>query len=103
MSIKGPIYISTFSDIPDRSGLGSSSSFTVGLIKALSKLINMNLSTNQIAEMAYEIEAKITNNSLGKQDHYICAYGGINYIKYLKNETFISPINLSINNHIQYA
>lgn len=99
LKINNPLYINTFADLPANSGLGSSSSFTVGLIKALSKLINLNLSTNQIAEMAYDIEAEITNNSLGKQDHYICAYGGLNFIKYLKNEISISPINLNLINH----
>ena len=95
LKIKKPLYINTFADLPANTGLGSSSSFTVGLLKALAKLNNHFLSSNQLAEMAYEIEAKITNNSLGKQDHYIASYGGLCYIKYLKNDIFISPINLN--------
>jgi D-glycero-alpha-D-manno-heptose-7-phosphate kinase len=97
LEIKKPLYINTFADLPANSGLGSSSSFTVGLIKALAKLDNQFFSVTQLAEMAYEIEAKITNNSLGKQDHYIAAYGGFNYIKYLKNNILISPISLKQN------
>lgn len=97
LKIKKPLYINTFADLPANSGLGSSSSFTVGLIKALAKLDNQFFSVTKLAEMAYEIEAKITNNSLGKQDHYIAAYGGFNYIKYQKKNILISPISLNQN------
>jgi len=95
LKIKKPLYINTFSDIPANSGLGSSSSFTVGLIKALSKLNNKNFSEKQIAEMAFKIESIITHNSVGKQDHYIAAFGGLNYIKYNKKQIKISPIDIS--------
>jgi D-glycero-alpha-D-manno-heptose-7-phosphate kinase len=96
LKIDKPLYINTFADLPANSGLGSSSSFTIGLIKALSKLSNKNLAVKEIAEMAYNIEAKITNNTLGKQDHYIAAYGGLNYIEYLKDEVLVSPIKLNL-------
>jgi D-glycero-alpha-D-manno-heptose-7-phosphate kinase len=94
LKITKPLYINTFADIPTNSGLGSSSSFTVGLINALSKLQNKNFSKKKIAEMAYEIEARITNNSLGKQDHYIASFGGIKHIQYKKNRIKISSIIL---------
>ena len=94
LKITKPLYINTFADIPANSGLGSSSSFTVGLINALSKLDNKNFSKKEIAEMAYSIEAKITNNSLGKQDHYIAALGGMQHILYKKKKILISPIIL---------
>ena len=86
LKITKPLYINTFADIPANSGLGSSSSFTVGLIHALSKLDNKNFSKKKMAEMAYSIEAKITNNSLGKQDHYIASFGGIKHIVYKKKK-----------------
>lgn len=84
MKIKKPIYINTFSDIPANSGLGSSSSFTVGLIHALFKLENKKISIKKISELAFKIESKITNNLVGKQDHYIAAFGGLRLIKYKK-------------------
>ena len=84
MKINKPIYINTFSDIPANSGLGSSSSFTVGLIHALLKLENKKISIKKIAELAFKIESKITNNSIGKQDHYIAAFGGLKFIEYKK-------------------
>lgn len=95
LKITKPLYINTFADVPANSGLGSSSSFTVGLVNALCKLENKNFSRRKIAELSYKIEAKITSNSLGKQDQYIAAFGGMKYIKYTKNRISISPINLS--------
>ena len=98
LKISKPLYINTFADIPANSGLGSSSSFTVGLIKALAKLKKINLKNYQIAEMAYKIESNITKNSLGKQDHYIAAYGGLKHINYKKNKINISDVNLTKKN-----
>ena len=95
LKIKKPLYINTFADIHANSGLGSSSAFTVGLIAALSELNKQKLSKIKIAEMAFKIENKITHNSVGKQDHYIAAYGGINYIKYQKNKVLVSPLNIN--------
>jgi D-glycero-alpha-D-manno-heptose-7-phosphate kinase len=92
--IKKPIYINTFSDLPANSGLGSSSSFTVGLVNALAKLINKKISKIQLAEIAYNIEKKITKDSLGKQDHYISVFGGLKLIKY--NQTGLNIKNLKI-------
>ena len=97
LKIKQPLYINTFADIPANSGLGSSSSFTVGLITALCKLEKKNFSKKKIADLAFRIESKITNNSIGKQDHYIASYGGFNHIKYKKNQTLISPLILKKN------
>ena len=94
LKIKRPIYINTFSDLPASSGLGSSSSFTVGLINALAKLINKKISKIQLAEKAYHIEKKITKNSLGKQDHYISVFGGLKLIKY--NRDGVNIKNLKI-------
>jgi D-glycero-alpha-D-manno-heptose-7-phosphate kinase len=92
LKISKPLYINTFADIPANTGLGSSSSFTVGLIQALCKLENKNFSKRKIAELAYKIEAKISNNTIGKQDHYIAAFGGVKIIKYNKSRISISDI-----------
>jgi len=98
LKITRPLYINTYADIPTNSGLGSSSSFTVGLIHALSKLENKNFSRKKLVKMAYEIEAKITSNSLGKQDHYIAAYGGFRHIRYSKSRTIVSSVVLNKKN-----
>jgi D-glycero-alpha-D-manno-heptose-7-phosphate kinase len=95
--IKRAIYINTFSDLPANTGLGSSSSFTVGLVNALAALINKKISKIQLAEIAYKIEKKITKNSLGKQDHYIAAFGGFKLIKYKKNNIDVKNLKIKKN------
>ena len=89
LSIKGPIYISTFSDIPDRSGLGSSSSFTVGLLNALYTYKGMKVSQKRLAEEAYFIETAKIKNPIGRQDQYAAAIGGLNYLKFTKDNKVI--------------
>jgi len=84
--IKSPLYIGTFADIPDRSGLGSSSSFTVGLLNALYYYMGKKVSKKQLAEDAYYIETKLLKNPIGKQDQYAASYGGFNSIEFKKND-----------------
>jgi D-glycero-alpha-D-manno-heptose-7-phosphate kinase len=92
LKIKKPLYINTFSDFPANTGLGSSSSFTVGLLNALTKLINRKLSRRKLAEIAYEIEKKITKDTLGKQDHYISVFGGFKLIRYQKKKITVRDV-----------
>ena len=83
--INEPIYINTISDLPYNTGLGSSSAFLIGLINGIFLLQNKKVTLKKISEIAFKIENKITNNSLGKQDHYIAAYGGLRKITYKKS------------------
>ena len=85
-NIDFPIQISTFSDVPAYTGLGSSSSFAVGLVYCISKLLNKNYSKNKIASLAFDIESSIKNRIVGKQDHYCASFGGIKRFDFLKNE-----------------
>lgn len=85
LKIDRPLYISSVGDLPIQSGLGSSSSFTVGLIKALHELESKKISKKKLAELACKIEIKILKNPIGKQDQYAASYGGINHITFLKN------------------
>ncbi len=82
--INFPIEITTFSDIPARTGLGSSSAFAVGLINGISKLLNKKLSKNKIAEIAFFIEVNLLKRQIGKQDHYSASFGGLNKIIFKK-------------------
>lgn len=75
--IKQKIHIGSFSTIPTKTGLGSSSSFVVGLITVLLKLLNQKMTKNQIYKKAYKIEREILNNAGGWQDQIIATYGGI--------------------------
>ena len=81
--ITEPLYISTISDIPANTGLGSSSAFTVGLIKAILVLKNKKMSKEQIADLAFKIEYSLKED-LGKQDQFISSLGGIRHLIYKK-------------------
>lgn len=71
------IEIVSIADIPAGTGLGSSSSFTVGLLKALHEYKGDIVSTRTLAEEACEIEIGRLGEQIGKQDQYIASYGGI--------------------------
>ena len=85
VKIKPPIYISVVSDIPSHSGLGSSSSLTVGLLNALYCIKGIRKTPNELAKLACKIEIDKLNQPIGKQDQYIAANGGFIDIKFLKN------------------
>ena len=80
-----PCEVTTFSDIPGQTGLGSSSSFTVGLLHALYALKSQMRSKADLAREASEMEINRLNRTMGKQDHYAAAYGGINKITFNEN------------------
>jgi D-glycero-alpha-D-manno-heptose-7-phosphate kinase len=71
------IEITSIADLPAQSGLGSSGSFTVGLLNALHAYKKEFLTPKELAEEAFHIEAEILGEPVGKQDHYIAAHGGI--------------------------
>jgi D-glycero-alpha-D-manno-heptose-7-phosphate kinase len=70
------IEIASMADIPSGSGLGSSSTYTVGLLSALHNFKRDFISTQELAEEACEIEIDILKKPMGKQDQYLAAYGG---------------------------
>ncbi|MBM4133442.1 MAG: kinase [Nitrospira sp.] len=82
-------------DLPARSGLGSSSSFTVGLIHALAALRGHYVSRDELAAQAIHMEQEIIKEHVGSQDQVSAAFGGFNHIDFLPNDTFqVSPIIL---------
>ena len=92
-SIDFPIEITTFTDIPGQTGLGSSSAFAVGLVHALHALKGEMVSKNKIAATAAQIEVDILGRSMGKQDHYASAYGNLNIFTFKKDGTvLIDPV-----------
>lgn len=91
-----PIYISTIGDLPASSGLGSSSSFAIGLLHALHTLRQETVSPAQLAEEAVKVEIEMLKHPIGKQDQYAAAFGGLNFIRFLSNERVaIEPLTLS--------
>jgi len=99
LNIDDRLYISTIADSPGSSGLGSSSSFCVGLLNALYKYKGVSASAGRLAEEAAHIEITILKRPIGKQDHYAAAFGGLNYIRFDNNEAVtIKPITSNIKN-----
>jgi len=99
LNIKERLYISTIADFPSQTGLGSSSSFTVGLLNALYRFCSKKINREDLAKEAANIEITRLNQSLGKQDHYAAVYGGLNIFKFEKNEKVsIKKINIKKEN-----
>ncbi len=89
--IDEPLVIHTISDIPASTGLGSSSSFTVGLVNALNQMYQLGISNRSIPEISYAIEKSIPGNEIGRQDMYAAATGGLNLFEF-GEKNIISPI-----------
>lgn len=79
LDIDPPIYISTVGDLPASTGLGGSSSFSVGLLNALYAFRGERVSAGQLAEQASHIEIDVLGEPIGKQDQYAAAFGGLNF------------------------
>lgn len=85
-------------DLPARSGLGSSSSFTVGLLNALYKLAQFPVGRHALAELACFVERKKEGQVCGYQDQFAVAYGGINVLEFnVSDSTLVKPLNLNFN------
>jgi len=84
MDIDFPLEITTFADIPSNTGLGSSSSFVVGLLHALFALKGTMVTKGTLAGMASHLEIDILGRPIGKQDHYAAAYGSLNVFTFHK-------------------
>jgi len=97
------IEITSLADIPSRGmGLGSSSSFTVGLLNALFAYKGKILDKKILAELACKVEIDILKHPIGKQDQYAAAYGGLNLFKFHKNKVIIRPIkNTKLTNKLE--
>ncbi len=76
------IEISIFSDFPGKTGLGSSSSFSVALMKGLRLLRGDTVSARTVAEDACTLEIEVLKEPIGKQDHYAAAMGGFNMLTF---------------------
>ncbi|MDA1095635.1 MAG: GHMP kinase [Chloroflexi bacterium] len=80
--VEPPLFIATAADLPASSGLGSSSSFAVGLLYALHTMRGENVSAGQLAEEACHVEIGMLKRPIGKQDQYAAAFGGLNFITF---------------------
>lgn len=96
MNIDRGVEIHHDGDLPARSGMGSSSSFTVGLLHALYALKGHMPSKRQLAMESIYIEQELLKETVGSQDQVLAAHGGFNHITFLPNgEISIRPITIS--------
>lgn len=75
-------------DIPARSGLASSSAFTVGMLNAIMEMLNEKRNKEILADKALYVEQNILKEAVGSQDQIITSFGGLNHIKFFKDETY---------------
>lgn len=95
IGIEEPLFVATASDLPAQSGLGSSSSFAVGLLHALHLMTGEPVSAGQLAEEACEVEIGLLGKPIGKQDQYAAAFGGLNSFRFhTDGRVSIDPITL---------
>ncbi|HVE82990.1 MAG TPA: hypothetical protein VND93_09100 [Myxococcales bacterium] len=91
-----PVEMVSMADIPAGTGLGSSGSFNVGLLKAITAWKRDQVSTQELAEEACHIEMDLLAEPVGKQDQYIAAFGGLTCLQIDKGgQVHVSPLRVS--------
>jgi D-glycero-alpha-D-manno-heptose-7-phosphate kinase len=95
LHIRPGLELTSLADVPGRSGMGTSGSFTVALLNALHAYKREFISQRQIAEEACAIEIDILGEPIGKQDQYISAFGGLTHFVFAKDGTVtVEPVNM---------
>ena len=92
----GYIEIASMADVPAGTGLGSSGTFTVGLLRALYAHKRVFISAADVAEAACDIEINVLGQPLGKQDQYIAAFGGLTCFDFAQDGSVkVAPLRIS--------
>ena len=91
----GAFKMTTYCDSPPGSGLGSSSTLVVAIIKAYSEMLSIPFGDYDMAQLAYKIERKDLKMKGGKQDQYAATFGGVNFMEFYKQDkTIINPLKI---------
>lgn len=96
--IRGGLEISAMADVPGRTGMGSSGSFTVALLAALRAHQRRQLSRQELAEEAHLVEAVLAGQPAGKHDHYLAAFGGLTCLE-ISPDGKVAVSALQLSNH----
>lgn len=103
LGIGSNLEISSFSNLPGQIGLGSSSAFSVALIKALHALKGDTLSATECAEGACRLEIDLVGEPIGKQDQYASAMGGINVLQFNPDHSvMVEPLHLDFKRRLDF-
>ena len=92
MGVEGNLDIHIFADLPARTGLGSSSSFTVGFLNALHALEGRMASPERLARESMHVEQDLIQENVGSQDQAHAAYGGLNVIEFFADRISVKPL-----------
>jgi D-glycero-alpha-D-manno-heptose-7-phosphate kinase len=93
--VEGAFDISIMADLPARSGLGSSSSFTVGFLNLVATLQKRRQTKLDLARDSIHVERELLKENVGVQDQYHAAFGGLNRFDFEKERTRITPVQMT--------
>ena len=94
-NVRDGVTVFLASQVPPGTGLGSSGSLTVSMIKALAFWCGLDLAPSEVAELACFIEIEKMGMPVGKQDQYAAAFGGLNCITFSKDGVMVEPLRMS--------
>jgi D-glycero-alpha-D-manno-heptose-7-phosphate kinase len=97
LDVRDNVEIVSMADVPDGTGLGSSSSYLVALLTALYELKRERVATQALAETAVHIEMDLAGHAVGKQDHYLASFGGLTCLDIAPDgRVTVSPLRCSV-------